>query len=77
MCGVAPTPVSSGMTNRHRLNRGGIRLTSRALYVLALGRLSCDERTRANAVRRTAEGRTKREIIRCSKRHRAREILGV
>jgi transposase len=74
LCGVAPIPASSGKTNRRRLNRGGNRDANRALYVLALGRLSYDERTRAYAARRTAEGKTKREIICCIKRYLAREI---
>lgn len=75
LCGVAPIPASSGKTNRHRLNRAGNRDANRALYVLALGRLSYDERTRAYAARRTAEGKTKREIIRCLKRYLAREVF--
>lgn len=58
-------------TNRHRLNRDA----NRALCVLALGRLSYDERTRAYPARRTAEGKTKREIIRCLKRYLAREVF--
>lgn len=75
LCGVAPIPASSGKTNRHRLNRGGNRDANRALYILTLGRLSYDERTREYAARRTAEGKTKREIIRCIKRYLAREIF--
>lgn len=75
LCGVAPIPASSGKTNRYRLNRGGNRDANRALYVLALGRLSYDERTRAYAARRTAEGKSKREIIRCIKRYLAREVF--
>ena len=73
--GVAPIPASSGKTNRHRLNRAGNRDANRALYVLALGRLSYDERTRAYAVRRAGGGKTKREIIRCLKRYLAREVF--
>ncbi len=75
LCGVAPIPASSGKTNRHRLNRGGARDANRALYVLALGRLRYDDRTRAYAARRTAEGKTKREVIRCIKRYIAREVF--
>lgn len=75
LCGVAPIPASSGKTNRHRLNRAGNRDANRALYVLALGRLGYDERTRAYAARRTTEGKTKREIIRCLKRYLAREVF--
>jgi transposase len=74
LCGVAPVPASSGKTVRHRLNRGGNRDANRALHVLALGRMSWDERTRAYVARRTAEGKRKREILRCLKRYVAREV---
>jgi transposase len=74
LCGVAPIQASSGKTVRHRLNRGGNREANRALYVLVLGRMSWDERTRGYVARRTAEGKSKREIIRCLKRFVAREI---
>lgn len=74
LCGVAPIQASSGRVKRHRLNRGGNREANRALYVLVLGRMSWDERTRAYVARRTAEGKSKREIIRCLKRFVAREI---
>ena len=74
LCGVAPVPASSGKTVRHRLNRGGNRDANRALHVLALGRMSWDERTREYVARRTAEGKSKREILRCLKRYVAREV---
>ena len=74
LCGVAPVPASSGKTQRHRLSRGGNRDANRALYLLAIGRLGWDERTRAYAERRTREGKTKPEIIRCLKRYIAREV---
>lgn len=74
LCGVAPVPASSGKTQRHRLSRGGNRDANRALYLLALGRLGWDERTRAYAERRTREGKTKPEIIRCLKRYIVREV---
>jgi transposase len=77
LCGVAPVQASSGMIKRHRLNRGGNRDANRALYVLVLGRLSWDARTRDYAARRTAEGKSKREIIRCLKRFVAREIYQI
>ena len=65
LCGVAPIPASSGKTNRHRLSRGGDRDANRALYLLALGRMSWHPATRAYVTRRTAEGLSKPEIIRC------------
>ena len=77
LCGVAPIEASSGMIRRHRLNRGGNREANRALYVLVLGRMSWDERTRGYVARRTAEGKSKREIIRCLKRFVAREIYRI
>jgi transposase len=73
LCGVAPLPASSGRTSRHRLSRGGNRDANRALYMLAVSRLRWDPRTRAYVDRRTREGKTTPEIIRCLKRHLARE----
>src|SRR5215218_7750874 len=77
LCGVAPLEASSGKTVRHRLNRGGNRDANRALHVLALGRMSWDERTREYVARRTAEGKSRREILRCLKRYVAREVYRV
>ena len=77
LCGVAPIPASSGRTHRHRLNRGGDRRANNALYIVVLGRLRYDSRTRAYAARRTTEGLSKPEIIRCLKRYVAREIFTV
>jgi transposase len=77
LCGVAPIPASSGKSVRHRLNRHGNRDANRALYVVALCRMSRDERTRTYVAKRTAEGKTKKEIIRCLKRYIAREIYRV
>lgn len=74
LCGVAPVPASSGKTQRHRLSRGGNRDANRALYLVTLGRMRWDERTRAYVEKRTREGKTKREIIRCLKRYIAREV---
>ena len=76
--GVAPIPATSGqVTNRHRLNRYGDRQLNRALHVIALSRLRYDDRTRAYADRRTREGRTRREIIRCLKRYIARDLYRI
>jgi transposase len=75
--GTAPIPASSGRTHRHRLNRGGNRDANRALYLVALGRLSKDPRTRAYAARRTATGMAKADIMRCLKRYIARELYHV
>jgi transposase len=77
LCGVSPVPASSGKTTRHRLNRGGDRQANRALYVIAVSRMAHDARTRAYVARRTAEGLSKKEIIRCLKRYIARELYKV
>jgi len=74
LCGVAPIPASSGKTRRHRLNRGGHRAANNAAYTVVLARLRLDERTRAYAARRTGEGLSKQEIIRCLQRYVAREL---
>jgi transposase len=74
LCGVAPIPASSGRTVRHRLNRGGDRHANAALHRIVICRLRWDPRTRHYLERRTKHGRTKKEIIRCLKRHIAREI---
>lgn len=77
LCGVAPIPASSGKTHRHRLNRGGDRQANAALYRIVLCRLRWDPRTQAYLHRRTAEGLSKKDIIRCLKRLIAREIYYV
>jgi transposase len=74
LCGVAPIPASSGKVTRHRLHRGGNRDANRALWVITVGRMRWDARTRAYVTRRTAEGKSKPEIIRCLKRFIAREL---
>ena len=75
MCGVSPVQASSGKTVRHRLNRSGNRQANNALWRIAVVRIAHDEETRVYAARRTAEGKTRREIIRCLKRHIAREVF--
>jgi transposase len=74
LCGTAPMPASSGMTNRHRLSRGGHRQANAALYRAVIVRMRFHEPTIAYVTRRTAEGLTKKEIIRCLKRFLAREV---
>jgi transposase len=74
LCGAAPIPASSGRTDRHRLNRGGDRDANKALYTIALCRMRRDPRTRAYVERRTKQGLTKKEIIRCLKRYIVREV---
>jgi transposase len=75
LCGASPVEASSGKTVRHRLNRGGDRQANNALWVIAMTRLRDDPRTRAYAKRRTTQGKTTREILRCVKRYLARELF--
>ena len=77
MCGVCPIPASSGKTQRHRLNRGGNRQANSALHMVVVCRMRTDQRTRAYVARRTQEGLSKREVMRCLKRYVAREIYRV
>ena len=72
--GTSPIPASSGQTVRHRLNRGGDRALNRAIHAVAVCRMRSCPRTRAYVTRRTAEGKTNREIRRCLKRYIAREL---
>ena len=73
LCGACPIPASSGKTNRHRLNRGGNRQGNMALHRIAIVRLGYHQPTRDYVAKKTREGKSKLEIIRCLKRHIARE----
>jgi transposase len=74
LCAVAPVPASSGKTRRRRLNRGGNRDANHALWRIVITRMSTHPATRAYVQRRTAEGLSKKDIIRCLKRYVAREV---
>lgn len=75
LAGASPIPASSGNTNRYRLNRFGDRQLNRAMDVIARTRSLTDPGTRAYIERRTAEGKSSREIRRCLKRFIARQIF--
>jgi transposase len=75
--GVSPVEASSGMTTRLRLNRGGDRQANAALYRIALSRLRWHEPTIAYMDKRLAEGKTRREAIRCLKRYIARQLFAI
>jgi transposase len=66
--GTAPIPIASGRTDRHRLNRGGNRRLNRALHYVALTQATWEPRAVAYLARKQAEGKTKREALRCLKR---------
>jgi transposase len=77
LSGTAPVPVSSGRTDRHRLNRLGDRQLNRALHVVAVNRMRHHPPTLAYVERRRAEGKTDKEIRRCIKRYLARHLYRV
>ncbi len=74
LCGASPVEASSGRQKRHRLNRGGNRDANRALWVVVMCRMATDATTRVYVERRTQQGLSKREIVRCLKRYVARQI---
>ena len=74
LCATAPIPASSGKTVRHRLNPGGDRQANHALWRIVITRMSSHPPTRAYVDRRSKEGLSKTEIIRCLKRYVAREV---
>ena len=74
LCAAAPIPASSGKTIRHRLNPGGDRQANHALWRIVLTRMSAHPPTLIYVERRTREGLSKKEIIRCLKRYVAREV---
>jgi transposase len=74
LCATAPIPAASGKVTRHRLNPGGDRQASHAPYRIVITRMSSHPPTRAYAGRRSKEGLTEKEIIRCLKRYVAREV---
>ena len=74
LCAVVPIPASSGKVTRHRLNPGGDRQANHALWRIVLTRMSAHPPTLIYVERRTKEGLSKKEIIRCLKRYVAREV---
>lgn len=77
LCGACPIPASSGRTDRHRLNRGGHRQANAALHRILIVRMRFHEPTITYVARRTVEGKTKKEILRCLKRLLIREIYQI
>jgi transposase len=77
LCGSSPIQASSGKTTRHRLNRGGDRQANAAPYRIVVVRLRWHQPTKDYVARRTKEGKSKKEVIRCLKRYVAREVFAV
>lgn len=74
LCGASPLDASSGRQHRHRLNRGGDRQANAALYIIVISRLRWDRPTQDYMARRLAEGKTRKEVIRCLKLYVARQV---
>ena len=74
LSGTSPLQASSGKTVRHRLNRGGDRALNCAIHTIAVTRMRCCPTTKNYGARRTAEGKSSREIQRCLKRYIARQL---
>lgn len=74
LAGVAPLEASSGQRTRHRLSRMGDRSLNRALHTAAITRLRCHAESRNYEQRRTAEGKTHRDVRRSLKRILARRF---
>lgn len=77
LCGACPIPASSGKTQRHRLNRGGHRQANAALHRILVVRMRFHQPTISYVTRRTREGKSKTEIMRCLKRFLVRELFHV
>ena len=76
LAGVAPIPVSSGRTDRHRLDRGGDRQLNCALHRIAVTQKRMHEPAKRYLAQKQAEGKTNREALRCLKRQLVRKVLG-
>jgi transposase len=74
LAGSAPIPASSGRTDRHRLDKGGNRQLNCALHRLAVSKGRLDPETAAYLARKQAQGKSRREALRCLKRHLARRV---
>ena len=77
LCGACPIPASSGKTQRHRLNRSGHRQANAALHRILVVRMRFHQPTISYVTRRTEEGKSKTEIMRCLKRFLVRELYHV
>jgi transposase len=74
IAGCAPVPISSGRSDRHRLDRGGNRQLNYAIHMIALTKLRKDPATAVYIAKQRQDGKTQREAIRCLKRHVVRRI---
>jgi transposase len=75
LAGIAPIPAQSGQSTRVRLDRGGNRQLNAAVHRIAVTQMRCHQPAKDYINRRLAEGKTKREALRCLKRHLIRTIF--
>jgi transposase len=75
LAGVAPIPASSGNRTRFRLDRGGNRQLNAAFHRIAVTQMRWHEPAKEYVARRLSEGKTKREALRCLKRHLVRTVF--
>jgi transposase len=74
IAGCAPVPISSGRSDRHRLDSGGNRQLNYAIHMIAMTKLRSDPATALYIAKQRQNGKTQREAIRCLKRHLVRRI---
>jgi transposase len=74
---AAPIPASSGRSDRHRLDRGGNRQLNLALHRIAIGQARLHEPARAYLARKQVDGKSRKEALRCLKRHLARTVFKI
>ena len=72
--GCAPIPVSSGRTDRHRLDPGGNRQLNHAFHMLAICKITSDPPTAVYLAKQRRNGKSNREAIRSLKRHLVRRV---
>lgn len=72
--GAAPLPAASGAYQRHRLNRSGNRQLNCALHRMAVTQGRVHPPAKAYLARKESEGRSRKEALRCLKRHLARVV---
>jgi transposase len=77
IAGCAPIPVSSGRTDRHRLDHGGNRQLNHAFHMLAICKLAHDPQTAAYIAKQRQAGKTTPEALRCLKRHLVRRVFNL
>jgi transposase len=67
-CGTAPVEASSGEVVRHRLSLAGNRKLNNALHMVAICQARSDARGEAYYRKKIAEGKSRKEALRCLKR---------